>query len=108
LTFAWLQVKNVRVKSRLPRILLAVLVLSLTPQTHLNPPDQSWLAGVYDGDDHDGLVLMLLSDAAAVDFVARGEGDPHLITVASARLSHEHPRSPPPTAASPPRAPPTA
>jgi hypothetical protein len=108
LTFGACERSTVVVRYRLLRILLAVLAFSLTPQAHINPPDQTWLAGVYDGGDYDDLALMVLSDASAVDSFVLRAGDPLLVTVASAPLGKQPLRLPPRPSSSPPRAPPAS
>jgi hypothetical protein len=108
LTFGARERSTVVVRYRLLRILLAVLAFSLTPQAHINPPDQTWLAGVYDGGDYDDLALMVLSDASAVDSFVLRAGDPLLVTVASAPLGKQRLRLPPRPSSSPPRAPPAS
>jgi len=90
---------DVLVTARLLRILLVVLVLSLTKLAQASPPDPTSLSGVYDDSDYDDdIVLMALS--------ARG-GSP-LVIFASAPPSHESLRPPLQPSSSAPRAPPVA
>jgi hypothetical protein len=43
-------------------IILIVLSLGVLPAlAHASPPDPLWIAGVYDGDDHDDAVLAAAS-----------------------------------------------
>ena len=43
------------------------LVAVLTPLAYASPPDPSWVRGVYDGDDFDDVVVLLMTEAGAVD-----------------------------------------
>ena len=54
-------------KYRLLPVLLAVLVLALTPLAHADPPDQTWLGGLYDNGDYDDVVLLATSSVGTTD-----------------------------------------
>lgn len=108
MTFGANKRTNVGVPRRPPRVFLAVLAFSLMPQAHVSLPDQTWLAGVYDGGDYDTLALMVMSDGAAGDPVEPPSGDPILVMVASAPLADQPPQSLPRASSSPPRGPPPA
>jgi hypothetical protein len=56
----------VRVATRVLLLLLACLVLVLTPLAFADPPDPSWLGGYWDDDDFDNVVVVLLSTSAVV------------------------------------------
>jgi hypothetical protein len=42
---------------RLFTLPLVAALATLLPLAHASPPDQSWIAGLYDGADHDDVVL---------------------------------------------------
>jgi predicted anti-sigma-YlaC factor YlaD len=48
-------------------LLLAGVMLTLTPLAHAAPPDQTWIAGLYDNADYDDVVLFVTSGAELVD-----------------------------------------
>jgi hypothetical protein len=47
-------------------LLLACLILALTPLAFADPPDPTWLGGYWDDDDFDNIVVFLLSTYAVV------------------------------------------
>jgi len=47
--------------------LLLVLLIGLTPLAYASPPDQTWLAGLYDNADYDDVVLAVTSAVGAAD-----------------------------------------
>ena len=55
-----------RVPTRGLLLLLAFLVLVLTPLAFADPPDPTWLGGYWDDDDFDNVVVVLLSTYAIV------------------------------------------
>ena len=64
------------ISTRLGRLLAPALVLSLFALVSLcyaSPPDQTWIAGLYDDADHDDVVLELLDTCAVPP-----TGAPHL------------------------------
>ncbi len=44
-----------------------VLLIGLTPLAYASPPDQTWLAGLYDNADYDDAVLAVTSTMGASD-----------------------------------------
>ena len=61
---------------RVPRLsvmLLTLLVIVPVTLAHANPPDQTWLAGVYDQADFDDVVGLLTSALDATDSTAAPE-----------------------------------
>jgi hypothetical protein len=56
----------VRLASRLLLLLLACVILGLTPVAFADPPDPTWLGGYWDDDDFDNVVVFLLSTYAVV------------------------------------------
>jgi len=58
---------------RLSVTLLALLVIVPVTLAHASPPDQTWLAGVYDESDFDDVVGLLTSALDATDSTAATE-----------------------------------
>jgi len=52
---------------RLVDLSLVAAVVVLAPAAHASPPDQTWIAGLYDDADFDDVVLLITSNLAAVD-----------------------------------------
>ena len=52
---------------RLLLLLLAGAMVALTPAAHASPPDQTWIAGLYDNGDYDDAVLAVLAGIASLD-----------------------------------------
>ena len=87
-------------------LLLAGVILTLAPLAEASPPDQTWIAGVYDNADYDDVILTVLATVGSpalrplpdpepvrtvVDFIAQiDESVPSVV----ARLSN-HIRPPP-------------
>jgi hypothetical protein len=42
-------------------LVLLALILSLRALAYASPPDQTWIAGFYDDDDYDDVVLLVTS-----------------------------------------------
>jgi len=42
------------------------VVLALVPLAEASPPDQTWIAGVYDNADHDDAVILVTASAASL------------------------------------------
>jgi hypothetical protein len=97
------------VKYRLLQVLLAVLVLTLTPLAHASPPDQTWVSGLYDNDDYDDVVLLILSNVVAIESFSPRDGGRLSTVVASPPSPHdERPSQVPRPSSASPRAPPVA
>ena len=47
-------------------LVLVVLIAALAPAAYADPPDPSWLGGMWDDDDFDNVVVFLLSTYAVV------------------------------------------
>jgi hypothetical protein len=58
---------------RLNVTLLAFLIIVPVTLAHASPPDQTWLAGVYDQADFDDVVGLLTSARDAIDSTAAPE-----------------------------------
>ena len=95
-------------KYRLLAVLLAVLVVLLTPLAHAGPPDQTWLSGLYDNGDYDDVVLLVLSNVGAIGSFSLRDGGRLPAVVASPSLHDERPSQVLRLSSAPPRAPPVA
>ena len=51
-------------------VLLAGVLFTLIPLAHSNPPDPTWIAGLYDDADHDDAVLAII-DGVGLPVTAR-------------------------------------
>jgi hypothetical protein len=60
-------------------LLLAVVLASLLPLAYATPPDPTWLAGYWDDDDYDDVVLAVVQAVASVDRLAVLEPKPELL-----------------------------
>jgi len=91
---------------RLVIVGLVVALLALAPVAHASPPDQSWIAGLYDNGDFDDVVLLITGDlgafqqstvsslrpvAAAVGLVTPMDSEPRLPSPQSSDLSRAPP-----------------
>ena len=47
--------------------LLVVALLALSPVAYASPPDPTWVAGLWDDGDHDDVVMLVTSMAAAAN-----------------------------------------
>ena len=57
----------------LSAILLVLLIIAPVTLAHASPPDQTWIAGVYDQADFDDVVALLTSALDATDSTAAPE-----------------------------------
>jgi hypothetical protein len=48
-------------------LLLVGTLTALTPLAHSTPPDPTWIAGIYDGDDFDDVSVSVTSVTSTVD-----------------------------------------
>jgi hypothetical protein len=96
------------VKYRLLPVLLAVLVVTLTPLAHAGPPDQTWLSGLYDNGDYDDVVVLVLSTVVAIESFSLRDVGRLPAVVASPSLHDGRPSQAPRLSSAPPRAPPVA
>jgi|SRR5215467_13750766 len=62
----------------LSAMLLALLIIAPVTLAHASPPDQTWLAGVYDQGDFDDVVCLLTSALEATDSTVAPEAGPCL------------------------------
>jgi len=59
---------------RLLILLLVGVLATLTSLAHASPPDQTWIAGLYDNADYDDIVLCITSAVGAME--SRVDCDP--------------------------------
>src|SRR5215469_5444984 len=59
-------------------MLLVLLMVAPITLAHASPPDQTWLAGVYDQADFDDVVCLLTSALEATDSTVAPEASPCL------------------------------
>jgi len=96
---------------RLPCLSITLLaLLSIVPVTlaHASPPDQTWLAGVYDQADFDDVVGLLTSALDATDSTAAPEAGACFALAPKLSLATVACPSSAPTYSPPLRAPPIA
>jgi len=96
---------------RLPRLsvtLLALLLIVPVTLAHASPPDQTWLAGVYDQADFDDVVGLLTSSLDATDSTAAPEAGACFALAPKLSLATVTCPSSAPTYSPPLRAPPIA
>ena len=96
---------------RLPRLsvtLLTLLVIVPVTLAHASPPDQTWLAGVYDQADFDDVVGLLTSSLDATDSTAAPEAGACFALAPKLSLATVTCPSSAPTYSPPLRAPPIA
>src|SRR5215469_5376207 len=62
----------------LSALLLVLLMIAPVTLAHASPPDQTWLAGVYDQADFDDVVWLLTSAPEATDSAVPPEAVPSL------------------------------
>jgi hypothetical protein len=52
---------------RLVALLTIGVIAALAPLAYADPPDPSWINGIWDDDDYDAVVIMVLGTSATVD-----------------------------------------
>jgi len=58
-------VQNVTCR-RILGLVLVMMALALTPAAYASPPDQTWIAGLYDNADFDDVVLFITSGLGGI------------------------------------------
>jgi len=87
-------------------ILVVLTVAALTPLAYATPPDQTWIAGLYDNADYDDVVALVTSTASVENTPPQHRFElPHVVVatfsahssprVASPSLPFFGPRAPP-------------
>ena len=98
-------------KSVMPRaflLVLAGLVLTLTPVALASPPDQTWISGLYDDDDYDDVILAITTAVGSVDCPPLPDTCCVRVVVAILPQIDESLQATPPLASNHPRAPPAS
>lgn len=93
--------------AKLPLLLLAALLLTLTPLAYADPPDPTWVLGFWDDDDFDDVVGLITSAAALLQIPVTCELHIPCPEVLKPARFHTSARSVPRSTSSP-RAPPTS
>ena len=60
-------------------MLLVLLIIVPVTLAHASPPDQTWLAGVYDEADFDDVIGLLTSALEATDATVAPQAGPSLV-----------------------------
>ena len=87
--------------------LLCVLVSSLSLLAYASPPDPSWVRGVYDDADFDGVICLIVTNAGLVADVVSVEERPDFVLIGTEVPRDDLSVAPVPSSSSQPRAPPT-
>jgi len=93
---------------RLVIVGLVVALLALAPVAHASPPDQSWIAGLYDNGDFDDVVLLITGDLGAIQPSTVSPLRPVAAAVGLVTPMDSEPRLPSPQSSDLSRAPPLA
>ncbi len=88
-------------------LILVALVLTLTPLAYADPPDPTWLAGFWDDDDFDDVVVYITSAAGLLHTPIAGELRPSVLPGVLKPSVFQAVAASVPRSASSPRAPPT-
>jgi len=89
-------------------ILLALLVIAPVTLAYASPPDQTWLAGIYDQADFDDVVGLLTSALEASGSTSAPEAGLCLVLAPKLYAAMVGWPANPPAYSAPPRAPPVA
>src|SRR5262245_54599170 len=106
-TWTLIEVRGVRL-SAVSYMLLTLLIIAPITPAHASPPDQTWLAGIYDQADFDDVVGLLTSTLEATDFTAAPKAGACLALVPNLCLATVARPVSAPASSAPPRAPPIA
>jgi hypothetical protein len=87
-------------------ILLLSVVLALPPIAHAVPTDPVWIAGLYDDNDYDDVVLFIIGAVSAVDSSVVDPVDPAVVCLGRITPSRSQPVPLRPLASFSTRAPP--
>ncbi len=69
-------------RTRLPLLLIVGILVVLTPLAYAEPPDPSWIAGLYDDGDSDDALWHITSIAGVTDLCVRDAGCSLLVVLA--------------------------
>ena len=89
-------------------LLVISTIIALTPLAHASPPDQTWIAGLYDNADYDDIVLSITTALGVVESCMDRESGPIRPVVAVLPQIDERPRLVPELSSNLTRAPPAA
>jgi hypothetical protein len=93
---------------RLLLLTLAGAMLALAPAAHASPPDQTWIAGLYDNADYDDAVLAVIASMASLDRQRLHDPPYADLVIAFALTIDESLRTPPSLSSNRTRAPPAS
>lgn len=85
---------------------LSALLIALAPLAHANPPDPSWIPGIYDDGDFDDVVTLITAGAASVDTTPLDDLCPEPVALDSLPPIREQALPSSPLSSSPTRGPP--
>jgi hypothetical protein len=88
-------------------VVLAILVVALTPIAYADPPDPTWLGGYWDDDDFDNVIAFIAS-ASAITASPLADGRPLSVSEHELELARPPACSGPHQALACPRAPPVS
>ncbi len=88
-------------------VVLAILVVGLTPAAYADPPDPTWFAGYWDDDDFDNVVAFI-AGASAIAAPPIIDGRPFSVSEQRVELAQPPARSGSLQALARPRAPPVS
>ena len=69
--------------------ILACMLLVLVPMAYASPPDQTWLAGLYDNGDFDDVVVLLTSSVGLTGTPPLAHAATDVLCVKSASMPDE-------------------
>ena len=88
-------------------LLLAGLIAALVPLAQASPPDQTWLAGLYDNSDYDDVILSITSAVSLIECHTPPDIGCGQLVVASVSTRDDSPLPTAPFSSHATRAPPT-
>ncbi len=83
---------EVRSTRALLALVLAAVLIGLTPAAYVDPPDPTWVSGFWDDDDFDNAVV-IIANTCATEALAPVDAGP--VLAPAARVEHEDPVDPP-------------
>ena len=91
-------------------IVLALVgaIVALTPLAFASPPDETWLGGLWDDDDFDTVILLVMSSSHAITSLVVHDVAPIPVVAFDALQTDATCSPPPPILSHDCRAPPTA
>jgi hypothetical protein len=86
-------------------LLMICVIVGLAPLAYADPPDPTWIDGLWDSDDYESAVVMVLGTCAIVD-VPLADAGPVWSAVAAVQVSEARATGAPLHETASPRAPP--